>query len=157
MNYNIYKRDGQHYCKAVNPYPMYTGNLNPEWLKFNEANPELAFIHPSPETLPDIAIVSGEDLGEVFLTRYPCKNPDELYPCSYAISFKNPEQMHCIDGVFVRKEQGEERKQSYSEIFNTEFDKIDWSRHTLDGVIVIRPETLKKHLLLLIELVTKKP
>jgi len=115
MKHTITKKEQGYVCQAVNPYdPMkYVGYFpgiidNSKWKEFNCANPPYSFIHPDP--IPDNSIVDGQDLTEPFLEIFGCvQRVDEfgqhLYKTRSVISFKHPELMTCVDGVFTRKEQ----------------------------------------------------
>jgi len=131
MKHTITKTEQGYVCQAVNPYAESSApntgkarisSVNMDKLRrkqFSEANPPFHFIHPDP--LPDNAIVDGEDLTEPFgQVKWPfdgwlTKVPEVIrewkrlgyqdHRVRMAISFKHPELMACVDGVFIRKEQ----------------------------------------------------
>ena len=113
MKHTITQTPEGYVCQSVNPYAESSApntgkarisSVNMDKLRrkqFLEANPPYHFVHPDP--LPDNAIVDSQDLTEPFLQIFDNGHGDSK--TSMAISFKHPELMECIDGVFIRKYQ----------------------------------------------------
>jgi len=51
QTYNYIEINKEAFLKAENPYNMYTGNLNPDWKKFEANNPPIPLINPIPGKL----------------------------------------------------------------------------------------------------------